>query len=577
MFEFAQKYWKLIRPYRRELLIALVMVGIVQVMLLADPYIFKLILDEITNWNEGSTRTVASLIALMAVLGVFTTALANQRMKRLINVMLVLEREVPSLCMRKLMELSYGYHLRENTGAKMGRITRGSWRVTEVAGSLIFEVAPIIFETIIVFTVLLVLCWPIALIFLSVIPLYVWQTKYFRDRIEPLRQLRHDRYERADDIMTQAVLNVHAVQAYTQEPSENGKYQRVKNLIFTDERKEWFMLANFDWYRSSTIMLGQVAVLASGVYQFSHGAISIGTLVLFLTLSNKVYNSLYKISFMFEKIADGSESVERLIRIIEEPTEIRSRPGARKLTALEGGISFKHVSFCYPDTNNGLHGVDLSIKAGETIGICGPSGGGKSTLARLIPRFYDVCSGSIKLDGVDVRDLDLSFRRHLAVVPQEVEIFDGTIAENIAYGCPEAGQERIRHAAKIANVDEFVDQLEEGYKTRVGERGLRLSGGQRQRVGIARAILCDPAVLIFDEATSHLDPISEQLIQESIAELQGTRTMIIIAHRLGTIQDADRIVVLDGGKIVEEGTHAELMAGGELYHELATRQSTNSL
>ncbi|MFH1315085.1 MAG: ABC transporter ATP-binding protein, partial [Candidatus Uhrbacteria bacterium] len=370
------------------------------------------------------------------------------------------------------------------------------------------------------------------------------------------------------------VINIQSVQSFVQERREYQTYYSLKKKIFSDELAEWLWQINFDWYRSGVILTGQVAVLAAAVYQVSLGTISIGSLVLFLILSNKVYGSIHRLSRLYEKIADASESVIRMIDILNEPVEIASRPAAKKLHSLQGCIGFDNVHFCYPNTSNGLHGVNLEIQSGETIGVCGPSGGGKSTLARLIPRFYDVCSGQVQIDGQDVRNLDLeSFRRHLAIVPQEVETFDATVAENIAYGCPKATEGEIRRAAAIANVDEFVDQLEDGYETLVGERGLKLSGGQRQRVGIARAILCDPAVLIFDEATSHLDPLSEQLIHESITKLQGSRTMILIAHRLSTIQNADRIIVLDKGQIVEEGTHKQLFDHHGLYYDLASAQN----
>lgn len=577
MYEFWKNFWRLIKPYKKDLGMTLVWIGVVQLLLLVDPYLFKLIMDEFQHWSTDSSRIIIYLIGAVLVTTFVVTAFNNLKHRSIFRTLLTLEREIPARCMKKLLELSYGYHVRENTGGKMGKITRGTHKTLEIAIFMMFDVAPILIEVVLVGAIMFVLNWIVALIFLTFIPLYLVQVIFTERKIGPLRRLRHDRYEEADHLMTQAVLNVQSVQSFVQEGNEYGRYYGLKRTIFKDELSEWIWQINFDWIRAGVINVAQVAVLAAAVWQVSTNSISLGTLVLFLILSNKVYNSIYKLSRLYEKIADASESVNRLINIINEPVEINTRPDAKNLKVIEGQIDFENVCFCYPDTNNGLHRVDLFIKAGETIGLCGPSGGGKSTLARLIPRFYDVCSGAIKLDGVDLRELNLNYRRHIAVVPQDVEIFDGTISDNIAYGCPEADEARIKQAAQIANVDEFVNKLENGYATKVGERGLRLSGGQRQRVGIARAILCDPAVLIFDEATSHLDPISEQLIQESIAELQGTRTMIIIAHRLSTIQDADRIVVLDGGQIVEEGTHAELLTEDGLYHELATRQSTDSL
>ncbi len=574
--EFWLKLWKLIRPYKRSLGWTAVSILIVQILILVDPYLFKLILDEFQNWGPGSNKTILWLIGGVFITTWVITAVNNVKHRNIFKSLLIVEREVPSRCMKKLLDLSFGYHLRENTGGKMGKITRGTHKLIDILAFIMFDVVPTLIEIVLVGIVILTLNWLVALIFLAAIPLYLVQVLFTERKIGPMRRLRHDRYEAADHMMTQAIVNVSSVQSFAQEQGEYDRFYSLKEKIFKDEMAEWIWQINFDWFRAGVINVAQVAVLAVSVWQVSNGNISMGSLVLFLILSNKVYFSIYKLSRLYEKIADASESVSRLINILNEPVEIESNKNAINPEMIEGNIAFENISFCYPETNNGIHGLSLEIKSGETVGLCGPSGGGKSTLARLVPRFYDVCSGSIQIDGVDVRELDLRYRRHIAAVPQEVEIFDGTIADNIKYGCPSATDAQVRDAARVANVDEFVEKLEHGYKTVVGERGLRLSGGQRQRVGIARAILTDPAVLIFDEATSHLDPISEELIQESMKELMGTRTILIIAHRLSTIQDADRIVVLDEGRIKEQGTHKTLMSRGGLYHELATCLATDT-
>jgi ABC-type multidrug transport system fused ATPase/permease subunit len=572
--EFWKKYWQLIKPYKREIIITFVWIGIVQIFLLIGPYIFKLILDEFQNWNQESVRMIWILTAAMLVLQFTITGLNNIKYKNIFGTSLILERELPKRCMKKLLELSYGYHVRENTGAKMGKITRGTWKAIEIIIMCFFDVSPVLFQMILILGVFLVMDWQIAPIFLVVISVYLFSVFHLDKTIRPMRQLRFDRYEKADHMMTQAVLNVQSVQVFTQEPREYNTFQKLKKLIHGNELKEWYTMINFDWYQAGVVNLGRVVILGVAVYQLTQNSITVGTLVFLLLLSNKLFDSLHVFSHLYERIVDAGESVNRLSDILNEPSEITSLPSAKKLRKVEGRITFDKVHFCYPNTSNGLHGVDLDIVAGETIGVCGPSGGGKSTLARLIPRFYDTCSGQVQIDRQNVSDLDLeSFRKHIAIVPQEVEVFDATVAQNIAYGNPKATMGEIRRAAAIANVDEFVDQLEDGYKTFVGERGLKLSGGQRQRVGIARAILADPAVLIFDEATSHLDPLSEKLIHESITKLQGSRTMILIAHRLSTIQNADRIAVLGKGKVMEQGTHSELLRKKGLYHELATSQN----
>jgi ABC-type multidrug transport system fused ATPase/permease subunit len=311
------------------------------------------------------------------------------------------------------------------------------------------------------------------------------------------------------------------------------------------------------------------------VYLVWNAQITIGTLIFVFTISEKGLIALYRISRLYDKIMESAESVERIYELSLEKQDIENPAKGFSPRKIKGKIEFKNMSFAYADSKlEALKKINLVIPEGATTALIGPSGGGKTTLARMVYRHYDPTEGKVLLDGKDLREYDLyGFRRFFAIVPQDVEIFNASVAENIAYAKPSASKLEIQAAAKIANAQEFIKQLSDGYETTVGERGIKLSGGQRQRIGIARAILANPKVLIFDEATSNLDSYSERLIQDAMDKITKNRTVIIIAHRLSTIKKADKIVVLEKGMIVESGSHAELSKVDDgLYRKLLDLQ-----
>ena len=328
--------------------------------------------------------------------------------------------------------------------------------------------------------------------------------------------------------------------------------------------------------RNLIVDIGRASVLFLGVYLVFKGMISVGSLIFVFTLSEKAYASLYRLSRFYDKMEEGREGVNRLLVLFNAQTEVVNKDGGYKPKKMTGEIKFQNVSFRYGDNKRAaVSQLNFKINPGCVTALVGPSGGGKTTVARLIYRHYDPQEGRVLLDDKDLRDYDLySFRKFLAIVPQEVEIFDLSVSENISYAKPDATKKEIIAAAKIANAAEFIDRLEEGYDTMVGERGIKLSGGQRQRIGIARAVLANPRILIFDEATSNLDSQSEVLIQDAIGKISRDRTMIIIAHRLSTIKRADKIIVLENGRVAEEGSHLELArVDGGLYAKLLKLQT----
>jgi ATP-binding cassette subfamily B protein len=369
---------------------------------------------------------------------------------------------------------------------------------------------------------------------------------------------------------------VRTLQAFTNEKLVTGKFAGAVEAAFQAARASIFARSFLTFFAIFTIFSSVVAVLWFGSRDVLEGTLSPGTLGQFLLYSVFAAGALGALSEVWGELAQAAGAAERLTEILAEKPAIQSPADPKPLPALvKGAISFDDVSFSYPARPDraAVHGLSFSVKPGETVAIVGPSGAGKSTVFSLILRFYDPEAGKIMIDGVDVRDADpTSVRERIAIVPQDVTIFAASARDNIGFGRPGAGEAEIEAAAKDALADEFILKLEHGYDSQVGERGVTLSGGQRQRVAIARAVLRDAPILLLDEATSALDAESETLVQTALERLMQGRTTIVIAHRLATVLKADRILVMDGGRVVEEGTHQSLVAKGGIYARLAKLQ-----
>ena len=575
MRKFWLRLWKLLAPSQRQIKVLLALTMIFELARLAGPYLLKMIIDRITYFEAIDIAPIIYLIALMLLSEQIVSFIDYFKDKMVFKILVSVEYYLPVEAQKKLAFLSLSYHEKENTGNKIIKIERGTQKIMELTANLSWEVVPTILQLFITLIVLFIVDWRFGFALIVFAPLFIWITYKVNRDLQPMRKERHKNYEIASGKMSQSIININTVKSFVQERREVKEFQVIRKMIKINEFKEWFKILKVGLGRNLVIDLGRISILLLGVYLVWQGNVSIGTFIFVITLSEKSYFSLYRLSRFYDKMEEGKEAVNRFANLLDQEQDIVNPKNGIKPKDVIGKIEFKNVSFSYEsDSSKALNNVNLKINSGCVTALVGPSGGGKTTVARMIYRHYDPQKGEVLLDRKNLKDYDLyAFRKFIAIVPQEVEIFNTSVRDNIAYAKSDANFKEIKAAARIANAEEFIEKLSKGYNTKVGERGIKLSGGQRQRVGIARAILANPRILIFDEATSSLDSYSEKLIQDAMEKISKNRTMIIIAHRLSTIRKADRIIVLEEGKAVEQGSHHELAkAGGGLYAKLLKLQ-----
>ncbi|WP_204138055.1 ABC transporter ATP-binding protein [Halomicronema sp. CCY15110] len=485
---------------------------------------------------------------------------------------------------KKLLSLPLGFYDEHNPGRIAGRVARGlsnhTWTYPEIAGQLF----PKLIRVAGIFCIIAVIDWRIAGLFaLSFIAILAFS---LRDLIRLTKKEQTlDKYmETTESRTSEIITNIKTVKAFATEHDELARQrQRLQRELTVVEQiihRGYVVLLTWQELFIQTCVFG---ILVLTLVATLRGTISLGHFVTTLTVSSMAYSELEPISNLAEMFARRYASMLRFHEFLQQPTGIEAASVAGSPEAVThyqftGKVHFEHLSFGYDSDRPVLQDIDLLIQPKQTVALVGRSGSGKSTLVKLLFRYFEPQQGRILIDGEDIRKLDITgYRKQLAIVHQEVDVFNGTLMDNLTYGNPRVTREEVDEACAIARVDEFIHQMPGGYSTVVGERGVRLSGGQRQRLGIARALLMNPDVLIFDEATSSLDYESERAIQLAMRSILGTRTTLIIAHRLSTVRDADAIVVLDQGRILEMGSHEDLLNHGGLYHRLHMLQETGDL
>lgn len=469
----------------------------------------------------------------------------------------------------RVQTLPFSFHDRTQTGDLMSRVTSDIGETERFVGIGLMDLVSSVLLLVGVIVAMLLEDTRTALLALIPVPVLIYATLRFGFTVRPMFKNIQDQLGALSTVMQESLTGVRVVKAFAREPYEMAKFDQENDGWFNLRYKLIKTWANNWPFFTFTLAVSVFILLWFGGPLVLAGELTVGTLFALISYVLMLNGPVQRLGFLVNLAATAGASAQRVFEIVDAPNEISDRPGARVLDVVQGEVAFEQVSFGYRDEQPILQEVSFRVAPGRSVALIGPTGSGKSTLINLIPRFYDATSGRVLIDGHDVRDLTQeSLRHHIGIVLQDSFLFSATIAENIAYGRPDASQEEIETAARAARAHDFILSFPDGYATEVGERGVTLSGGQKQRVAIARALLRDPRILILDDSTSSVDTETEHLIQQALARLMEGRTTFIIAQRLLTLKNADQILVLDRGQIVERGQHAELLARDGLYRQI---------
>ncbi len=563
------------KPYLHILALDLFCALLTTICELVLPLIIRFITDKGMNDLASLTvQLVLSLGGLYLVLRIIDTA-ANYYMANIGHVMGArIETDMRRDLFAHLQRLSHSYFDNTKIGQIMARITSDLFDVTEFAHHCPEEFFIAAVKIAASFVILASVNIWLTLIIFSILPIMLLCSMFFNRRMRAAFKKSRNQIGELNAQVEDSLLGVRVVKSFANEDIEEEKFRDGNHEFLNIKKETYHYMAGF---QASTRMFDgimYVTVVVAGALFMIGGQVTPGDLMAYLLYVTTLLTSIRRIVEFTEQFQRGMTGVERFLDVMDAPVDVEDRPGAVAITEVKGEIDFSHVSFRFsPQGEEILHDINLHVRAGDNIALVGPSGSGKTTLCNLIPRFYDVTEGVIRLDGRDIRDITMhSLRSQIGVVQQDEYLFAGTVYENIEYGRPGAKKQDVVAAAKQAGAHEFILQLSNGYDTHVGERGVKLSGGQKQRISIARAFLKNPPILILDEATSALDNDSERIVQASLEKLAAGRTTFTIAHRLTTIRNATVILVLTERGIEEQGTHAELMAKRGVYYRLYSQQ-----
>jgi ABC-type transport system involved in Fe-S cluster assembly fused permease/ATPase subunit len=558
---------------RLRVLAALALLVGAKIINIAVPFLYKHAVDTLS----GKFGLVVAPVMLVIAYGMARVCAQGFNELRDAVFAKVEQRAVRRLALsafRHLHSLSLRFHLDRRTGGLARAVERGTQAIDFLLTFILFNIVPTVIEIVVVCGILWRLYdWEFAAVTFATITVYIAFTFLMTDWRVRFRQEMNARDSEANTKAIDSLLNYETVKYFANEEHEAQRYDRSLQAYEKAAVKSETTLAFLNVGQGIIIACGLIGVMLLAAAGVADKRMTVGDFVLVNAYLIQLYMPLNFLGMVYRNIKQSLVDLEQMLALLKVVPEVVDRDSAPALLVAHGAVVFRQVDFHYDPRRPILEDIDFGIPPGHTVAICGPSGAGKSTIARLLFRFYDVDAGAIEIDGQDIRDVTQdSLRRANGVVPQDTVLFNDTVLYNIAYGRPGATRAEIEDAARLARIHDFVMGLPDGYDTMVGERGLKLSGGEKQRVAIARVILKSPKILIFDEATSALDTKTEREIQASLAEVAAGRTTLIIAHRLSTIVDADQILVLDGGHIVERGHHRELIARGGVYATMWARQ-----
>ncbi|OIO51711.1 MAG: hypothetical protein AUJ11_01525, partial [Parcubacteria group bacterium CG1_02_44_65] len=475
MRQFWTRLWSLIAPSHKQIIYLFVLIMAYELFRFVGPYLLKRIIDLITNFTPEHIKDILLFVALILVFDSVVALIDYFADKKIFKIITEVEKYLSVNAQTKMVRLGLSYHERENTGNKIFKIQRGIDKIIDMLGNSFWEVGPTIIQVILTAVIMFFVDWRFGLIFSLFAPLFAWLTARLNLVIGPLRKYRHDQYEKAAGKMAQTIININTVKSFVQEDREIKEYSIIKQQTKRVALFEYFKMLKFNFSRMMVITLGRISIMLFGVYLVWQGHITIGSLVFIITISEKALISLFRISRLYDRIMDSSEAIGRLYKLNNQGLDIINPENGIKTKRLEGTIKFEHVTFIYRNSKiKALDDVSFKINSGCFTAFVGPSGGGKTTVARMIYRHYDPTAGAVLLDDKPLAEYDLySFRKFIAIVPQDVEIFNTSVKDNIAYARPGASFKEIAAAAKIANAEEFIAKLAQGYETLVGERGIK--------------------------------------------------------------------------------------------------------